>query len=225
MKSPLSQHRSSAASSPTLHYVHQSPRLSVCPTCASQHPKTAKPSLPTTQDEGVDASTQWSPMSPRMNVESSKKETLVDASTQWSPISPKMKAESSKKENFELQNRTSVSRSAAPSSSSFKNKITEQKPSSIPPPVSIIESPTMKRRQSQAVDNGSVYIPDKTQTLPPKRVRSTQTRVKVLPLRYEMCEVEDMVVLIANMISELIQTNDELPLRTGVLTRFHSRYV
>jgi hypothetical protein len=32
-----------------------------------------------------------------------------------------------------------------------------------------------------------------------------------------------MVVLIANMISELIQTNDALPLRSGVLTRFHSR--
>jgi hypothetical protein len=49
--------------------------------------------------------------------------------------------------------------------------------------------------------------------------------VKILPARYEFCPVEDMVVLIANMISELIQMNDHLPLRSGVLTRFHSRLV
>ncbi|KIM92967.1 hypothetical protein OIDMADRAFT_67150, partial [Oidiodendron maius Zn] len=46
---------------------------------------------------------------------------------------------------------------------------------------------------------------------------------KLLSAKYEFCEVEDIVVLIANMISELIETNDVLPLRSGVLTRFHSR--
>jgi hypothetical protein len=35
--------------------------------------------------------------------------------------------------------------------------------------------------------------------------------------------VDDMVVVISHMISELIETNDQLPLRNGVLTRFHSR--
>jgi hypothetical protein len=47
----------------------------------------------------------------------------------------------------------------------------------------------------------------------------------VLPARYELCAVEDMVILIADMISELIETNDNLPLRDVVLTRFHSRFV
>lgn len=83
-------------------------------------------------------------------------------------------------------------------------------------------SPSTKRRQStEAQPSGSL----ERQNITPKRVRPPQSKVKLLPAKYEFCEVEDMVVLIANMISELIHTNDELPLRSGVLTRFHSRYV
>jgi hypothetical protein len=44
-----------------------------------------------------------------------------------------------------------------------------------------------------------------------------------LPARYELCPVEDLVVLIADMINELIETNDSLALSSGSLTRFHSR--
>lgn len=47
----------------------------------------------------------------------------------------------------------------------------------------------------------------------------------MLPEKYEFCAVEDMVVLIANMLGELIETNDALALKSGHLTRFHSRYV
>ncbi|KAJ8124602.1 hypothetical protein O1611_g9039 [Lasiodiplodia mahajangana] len=42
-------------------------------------------------------------------------------------------------------------------------------------------------------------------------------------MRYELCDVEDMVILIANMIGELIETNDSLAMKSGNLTRFHSR--
>lgn len=80
-------------------------------------------------------------------------------------------------------------------------------------------SPNMKRRQS-AIDNAHVAS---EKVSPPKRVKP-QTTVKVLPKKYELCQVEDMVVLIASMIAELIQRNDVLPLQSGVLTRFHSRY-
>jgi hypothetical protein len=93
----------------------------------------------------------------------------------------------------------------------------------LPPlPKTILEaaSPSIKRRQSRV---GSSSAGSNSQALPLKRVKSEQDSVKVLPAKYEFCEVEDMVILIANMISELIQTNDSLPLRTGVLTRFHSR--
>ncbi|KAF7525780.1 hypothetical protein G7054_g10969 [Neopestalotiopsis clavispora] len=57
----------------------------------------------------------------------------------------------------------------------------------------------------------------------PKRSRTDQGPAKLLPLKYEFCDVEDMVVLIANMLSELIETNDSLAMKSGHLTRFHSR--
>ena len=82
------------------------------------------------------------------------------------------------------------------------------------------QSPSSKRRQSEF---GPSSAGSSSQNVTPKRARGAQTAVKILPIKYEFCGVEDMVILIANMISELIATNDGLPLRTGVLTRFHSR--
>lgn len=56
-----------------------------------------------------------------------------------------------------------------------------------------------------------------------KRQRQAPAPVKILPQKYEFCSGEDMVVLIAHMLAELIETNDALALRSGSLTRFHSR--
>jgi len=44
-----------------------------------------------------------------------------------------------------------------------------------------------------------------------------------MPLKYETCNPKDLGVLIANMLMELIRLNDQIPLRDGRLTRFHSR--
>jgi hypothetical protein len=82
------------------------------------------------------------------------------------------------------------------------------------------ESPSMKRRQSAIED---AHTPSKKESLS-KRVKP-QASVKILPRQYEHCEEEDMVILIASMIAELIQRNDALPPQGGVLTRFHSRFV
>jgi Cyclin len=57
----------------------------------------------------------------------------------------------------------------------------------------------------------------------PKSMRLTHVAPKILPIKYEFCDVEDLVMLIADMISELIQINDQLPLKDSYLTRFHSR--
>lgn len=56
-----------------------------------------------------------------------------------------------------------------------------------------------------------------------KRPKPDTGPLKALPQRYEHCAVEDMVVLISHMLGELIETNDALALRSGHLTRFHSR--
>ncbi|PMD38915.1 cyclin-domain-containing protein [Hyaloscypha variabilis F] len=78
----------------------------------------------------------------------------------------------------------------------------------------------MKRRQSQDVPTAII---GSSEPLATKRAKSGDSPVKVLPYKYEFCPVDDMVVVISHMISELIETNDQLPLRNGVLTRFHSR--
>ena len=59
---------------------------------------------------------------------------------------------------------------------------------------------------------------------PAQRTKTLPGTPKTLPLAYETCAVGDLVVLIAHMISELIETNDGLALSSGNLTRFHSRY-
>lgn len=68
----------------------------------------------------------------------------------------------------------------------------------------------------------SAQIAESPSTLS-KRPRPDASPLKVLPQKYELCQVEDMVVLISHMLGELIETNDALALRTGHLTRFHSR--
>lgn len=88
----------------------------------------------------------------------------------------------------------------------------------------LLQSPSAKRRQDpEPAKEGSPR--SNPQLMPPKRPRAAQRAPKVLPIRYELVAVEDMVILVAGMVSELIQTNDNLPLRDVVLTRFHSRFV
>jgi hypothetical protein len=100
-----------------------------------------------------------------------------------------------------------------------------QPPSSVPPsptkPTLKPESPGVKRRQSPEQNQSAA---SSIGELAPKRTRSAPSAAKILPVKYEECAVEDLVVLIASMISELIETNDALPPRPNpVLTRFHSR--
>ncbi|KAI5367641.1 putative cyclin PHO80, Cyclin-like superfamily [Septoria linicola] len=57
----------------------------------------------------------------------------------------------------------------------------------------------------------------------PKRSRGDPASLKVMPLKYEKASTKDLGVLVANMLMELIRINDQIPLRDGRLTRFHSR--
>jgi hypothetical protein len=91
---------------------------------------------------------------------------------------------------------------------------------------SLIASPS-KRRNSQGPGSSTGALATDALQNPStlaKRAKPDTTPPKVLPLRYEHCAVEDMVVLIAHMLGELIETNDTLALKSGHLTRFHSRY-
>ncbi|CAJ2511545.1 Uu.00g071700.m01.CDS01 [Anthostomella pinea] len=82
-----------------------------------------------------------------------------------------------------------------------------------------------KRRNSQdhAAPQPSTLAVATSQPSSPKRTRPNAGPPKELPLKYEFCDVEHMVVLISNMLGELIETNDSLAMKSGNLTRFHSR--
>ncbi|KAF2811661.1 cyclin-domain-containing protein [Mytilinidion resinicola] len=56
-----------------------------------------------------------------------------------------------------------------------------------------------------------------------KRARNMDPGLKVMPLKYETCDVKDLGVLISDMLMELVRLNDGIPLQDGQLTRFHSR--
>ncbi|KAF1961157.1 cyclin-domain-containing protein [Byssothecium circinans] len=75
-----------------------------------------------------------------------------------------------------------------------------------------------RQRPRQSVSN---VVPTE-QASPSKRPRSLEN-VKVMPLQYETCDMKDLGVLVSDMLMELVHLNDEMPLRDGQLTRFHSR--
>lgn len=85
-----------------------------------------------------------------------------------------------------------------------------------------------KRRKSQASKDlarvtAALETDEAESSSAPKRQRQAPAPVKVLPQKYELCSWEDIVVLVAHMLAELIETNDALALQSGNLTRFHSR--
>ncbi|KAJ5038841.1 uncharacterized protein L3040_006520 [Drepanopeziza brunnea f. sp. 'multigermtubi'] len=195
MLKPLPKHRASPVSSPRFHYAPTSNSLPSSSLYRRNSKSKGSVAYRTEPPRAryVDAATQWSP---KMN---SDTENVV------APVKT-VKTESQEQE-------VSVSTSASTSAGLSSAPLSPSKPSLEP------ESPGLKRRQSQGTASS---IPTPTPTIRAKRPRSDQM-TKVLPLQYEFCATEDMVILIANMIQELIIANDGLPLRSGVLTRFHSR--
>ncbi|KAJ4261473.1 Pho80p cyclin [Fusarium torreyae] len=83
-------------------------------------------------------------------------------------------------------------------------------------------SPT-KRRSSPAPTNSQATAAASSSPQSSKRPKPDAPPPKVLPDRYELCAVEDMVELVAHMLAELIATNDAIRISNGGLTRFHSR--
>ncbi len=150
-----------------------------------------------------------------------------DASTQYSPMGEASQnsplVATAKGKNTQAQNKTEAALLSGPSTATTSH---DSIPCSSAPqaPPTRLQSPRTKRRQFKETTE-STSSSATTQSSPPKRTKSAKTAAKVLPARYELCDVEDMVILIADMISELIETNDNLPLRDVVLTRFHSRFV
>lgn len=171
-----------------------------------------------------------------------KRYVAVDAATQYSPMEPMDYATGT------LLPRVTISKvepqvaqpAPAPETMALPNErpAADPQPSAQPPKPaaasakqrmgssSQIASPS-KRKNSQGPSSRYGGMPAEASQNPStlsKRPKPDTAPPKVLPIRYENCDVEDMVVLIAHMLGELIETNDTLALKAGHLTRFHSRY-
>jgi Cyclin len=95
-----------------------------------------------------------------------------------------------------------------------------------------LESPLARGKRSATEDpktldknhnsTGAVQEIDPQQAAS-KRLRPEKPAVRLMPLQYETCNPHDLAVVISSMLMELIRYNDDLPLRDGHLTRFHSR--
>ncbi|KAF2471381.1 cyclin-domain-containing protein [Lindgomyces ingoldianus] len=76
---------------------------------------------------------------------------------------------------------------------------------------------------SQGQGQGQASTAPTAQPSTAKRARQLDPNDKVLPLKYEDCDVKDLGVLISDMLMELVRLNEEFPFNGGQLTRFHSR--
>ncbi|KAJ4417320.1 Pho80p cyclin [Gnomoniopsis sp. IMI 355080] len=209
---------------------HLQPQQQPPPTPPSRAPAhierpTTTPTTTTTY-VAVDAATQYSPMEPHdyfaprnapaKSSPLAKPSSLPTASStaQMEPSHPSQPSRISSNAHGEPGSSTTTSVSAVPSTPT----LVEDPPMlKAPHPLS-----PNKRRNSQGPGSIIEEASSSAQGLP-KRAKPEKAPPKVLPVRYELCAIEDIVVLIANMLSELIETNDALAMRSGCLTRFHSR--
>lgn len=153
--------------------------------------------------------------SPAQRPSETRKWIYADAATQWSPqLNTKMKASPAETVRVDVKQHQ-----PAPLALTTPTVPAPESPHLEP------QSPSSSKRKSKDEGNHEAALPavEESKGSPPKRAKPESKQVKLLPAKYELCEVEDIVLLVSDMISELIQTNDCLPLRSGGLTRFHSR--
>lgn len=186
--------------------IQSSPRISGSPRhstmSAAAPPPCSASSAPPPRENYQNASTQYSPMG---------------GVSQNSPAAAN-KSSATAPEQGPTQSDTSAPRQPTPA----KTQAQREPQSARQPNHPVPPSPKTKRRQFKETTE-SDHSTGTAQASSPKRTKPAKSAAKVLTARYELCAVEDIVILIADMISELIETNDNLPLRDVVLTRFHSR--
>ncbi|KAK3988146.1 cyclin-domain-containing protein, partial [Cladorrhinum sp. PSN332] len=189
------------------------------PPPAAAHTEGPPPPPPPPQQRyvGVDAATQYSPMEPMDYVTGAIVPREHPAETEQEsnqppppPPPPPPAAEGQNNNNNNMAVTAShVDAQAAPGPS---------KQCSVP------ASPSKRRNSQGPGDAGAAPVhAGQNPSAVSKRAKPEEAPPKVLPERYEFCQVEDVVVLIAHMLGELIETNDALALKSGHLTRFHSR--
>lgn len=216
--------RTVAAGAPSLHRRKSSSSLSG--TGSTSTAVTASPSLcppPPKRYVGIDASTQYSPMedSPSAMTGTAMDRAAAPADKSAINSGREMPPTPEPKHGALPGERTPEPAKIAPSASTTAPASASIATIGASKALQQAVSPNKRRNSESQPDAGGAsegIVP-----VSPKRARAEAAPAKVLPQKYEFCRVEDIVVLIANMLCELIETNDALALKSGHLTRFHSR--
>lgn len=236
----IGSHYAPASSSPR----QSSPRVPAVAK-SSRQSTTSSPAIPTAIAQTAEAAAASSTQAAPPSQEAPRPQYVgVDAATQYSPMEPINYAtgEPLHPKSQESAENEQAQPPPPPTSGSNAMAVPEERPATaaIPStpgpskahPAAVAKkhhdappaSPS-KRRNSEGPGSAGAAPADAVQnpsTLN-KRARPESAPPKILPELYEHCSSEDMVVLISHMLGELIETNDALALKTGALTRFHSR--
>lgn len=156
------------------------------------------------------------PSRPSVSSSSCSSKATVDAGTQYTPPSkPTNSTDSLGKRPFQ----------SAPPSPALPPQMPQKRTAAAsPPPTSHPrDSTTATQAKSKPATNSSPTASASSASSSAKRARGPTPLPKPMPSRYETCDVRDLVNIISAMLMELIRLNDEIPLRDGGLTRFHSR--
>ncbi|KAK3683558.1 cyclin-domain-containing protein [Podospora appendiculata] len=232
---PTSANASPRSGFQTFHYAPApSPRQSPSRAALPRRQSNSSPSIaiasPSLQRPkryvGVDAATQYSPMEP-VNFATGEPLPRVLATANGHPQLPP-----TPEPNLmaALPNGRATAAAAAASQPALhapesSNPAESSRQGGEPRKPALAVSPTSKRRNSQGPSSSGAEatIDAQIASTLAKRPKPETAPDKALPQRYEFCAVEDIVVLISHMLGELIETNDGLALKSGHLTRFHSR--
>ena len=165
----------------------------------------------------------------------------VDATTQYSPegypptapstmafANAKELAPRSTKKRKERQDRSQGFMSTSDTSSAGPASPTQRAfapaDSKSDPAVSrTLEGPSNPRSHGQLRHEPQERLTTHEHSLAPKRTRPDPRTTKLMPAVYAHCSPKDLGLLISNMLMDLVRINDQIPLRDGRLTRFHSR--
>lgn len=155
------------------------------------------------------------PSRPSLSSSSLSSRTTVDAGTQYTPpTNPTPSTQSLGKR-----------RASAPSSPALATQMPQKRTAaaSPPPTATTHESVSATTAKSKPIGASSPAASASTNSTSSKRARGPNPLPKPMPAQYETCDVRDLVTIISGMLMELIRLNDEIPLKDGGLTRFHSR--
>lgn len=155
------------------------------------------------------------PSRPSISSSSRSSKTTVDAGTQYTPpANPTPSTQSLGKR-----------RASAPSSPTLAPHMPQKRTAAASPPSisTSQESVSAATAKSKPIGASSPAASASTNSTSSKRARGPIPLPKSMPAQYETCDVRDLVTIISGMLMELIRLNDEIPLKDGGLTRFHSR--